>query len=148
MWFDPIVVPVSSQQVQVVFCTNFMAMIPEIAPGSKSTCGLSNVSNGAPEKLRPILNQVYLCMLRHNSLKVAILDALDKDILSIAKNDNHPMQKLVDRLMNGETIDSSSLNSDVNLLLSSSISSFLSTEDVAVLGGIAVGKLVKTSKNL
>jgi len=37
---------------------------------------------------------------------------------------------------------------DVNLLLSSSISSFLSTEDVAVLGGIAVGKLVKTSKNL
>jgi len=112
MWFDPIVVPVSSQQVQVVFCTNFMAMIPEIAPGSKSTCGLSNVSNGAPEKLRPILNQVYLCMLRHNSLKAAILDALDKDILSIAKNDNHPMQKLVDRLMNGETIDSSSLNSD------------------------------------
>lgn len=112
MWFDPVVVPVSSQQVQVVFCTNFVAMIPEIAPGSKSTCGLSNVSNGAPEKLRPVLNQVYLCMLRHNGLRAAILDGLDKEIIGIAKDDNHPMQKMVDRLMNGESVDASSLSGD------------------------------------
>jgi 5-methyltetrahydrofolate corrinoid/iron sulfur protein methyltransferase len=110
MWFDPIVVPVSSQQVQVVFCTNFMAMIPEIAPGSKSTCGLSNISNGAPDRLRPILNQVYLCMLRHNGLKGAILDGLDKEIIAIAKNDGHPMQKLVSRLMSGEAVQASSLS--------------------------------------
>jgi 5-methyltetrahydrofolate corrinoid/iron sulfur protein methyltransferase len=112
MWFDPVVVPVSSQQVQVVFCTNFVAMIPEIAPGSKSTCGLSNVSNGAPEKLRPVLNQVYLCMLRHNGLRAAILDGLDKEIIGIAKDDNHPMQKMVDRLMSGESVDASSLSGD------------------------------------
>ncbi len=112
MWFDPVVVPVSSQQVQVVFCTNFMAMLPEIAPGSKSTCGLSNISNGAPEKLRPILNQVYLCMLRHNGLKGAILDGLDKDIIAISKNEDHPMQKLVDRFMSSENVAASSLSQE------------------------------------
>jgi len=112
MWFDPIVVPVSSQQVQVVFCTSFMAMLPEIAPGAKSTCGLSNISNGSPEGLRPILNQVYLCMLRHNGLQGAILDGLDKEILAVARNDGHPMQKLVDRLMNAEAVDPSSLSAD------------------------------------
>ncbi|MFH1436382.1 MAG: dihydropteroate synthase [Pseudomonadota bacterium] len=112
MWFDPIVVPVSSQQVQVGFCTNFMAMLPEIAPGAKSTCGLSNVSNGAPEKLRPILNQVYLCMLMHNGLSGAILDGLDKDILAIAKDPEHAMRKFVGRLMDGETVDASSLSDE------------------------------------
>lgn len=112
IWFDPIVVPVSSQQVTVTFCTNFMAMIPEIAPGAKSTCGLSNISNGSPDNLRAVLNQVYLCMLRHNGLAGAILDGLDKEIISIAKDDNHPMQKMIDRLMSGETIDPASLSEE------------------------------------
>jgi len=53
LWYDPIVVPVSSQQQQVISCTAFMSMVTAIAPEAKSTCGLSNVSNGSPEKLRP-----------------------------------------------------------------------------------------------
>lgn len=112
MWFDPIVVPVSSQQVQVVFCTNFTGMISDIAPDAKSTCGLSNVSNGAPNKLRPILNQIYLCMLRHNKLTSAILDGLDNEIIAIAKDDNHPMQKFVDKLMDGQITDPSALSEE------------------------------------
>ena len=37
---------------------------------------------------------------------------------------------------------------DVNLLMSSSIASFLPTEDIAVLGGIAAGKLIRYARNL
>ncbi|MBM4320436.1 MAG: dihydropteroate synthase, partial [Deltaproteobacteria bacterium] len=87
IWYDPIVVPVTSQQIELQGCTEFMMMLPELAPTSLSTCGLSNVSNGAPEHLRPVLNQTYLCILRKYGLKGAILDGLDKEILSFARDE-------------------------------------------------------------
>jgi len=56
IWVDPIITPVNVQQNQLLECNQFMSeldMIAEVlAPGCKSTCGLSNVSNGAPEHLR------------------------------------------------------------------------------------------------
>jgi len=53
IWMDPIVTPVTSpqSQVQVPSCVEFMKMfkdLQEVCPGMRSTCGLSNVSNGAP----------------------------------------------------------------------------------------------------
>ncbi|MCX5809821.1 MAG: dihydropteroate synthase, partial [Proteobacteria bacterium] len=47
VWFDPIVLPINTQQIQVQGCTEFVMMLADLAPDSKSTCGLSNVSNGA-----------------------------------------------------------------------------------------------------
>ena len=38
-------------------------MLEDIAPGAMSTCGLSNISNGPPVHLRPILNTTYMIML-------------------------------------------------------------------------------------
>jgi 5-methyltetrahydrofolate corrinoid/iron sulfur protein methyltransferase len=104
LWYDPIVVPVSSQQQQVISCTTFMSMVPAIAPEAKSTCGLSNVSNGSPEKLRPILNQTYLCMLRHHGLYSAILDGLDSEILNIAKDGFPELDELCGKVADGEEI--------------------------------------------
>ena len=104
LWYDPIVVPVSSQQNQVVSCTMFMSMVTAIAPEAKSTCGLSNISNGSPDKLRPILNQTYLCMLRHYGLYSAILDGLDKEILSIAKGGFPELDDICGRTADGEDI--------------------------------------------
>ncbi len=40
-----------------------MEMFRELAPGCNATCGLSNISNGTPEKMRPLLNRTYLVML-------------------------------------------------------------------------------------
>jgi len=57
IYVDPIVLPISSQQQQLIACTEFMTMLPELAPGVGSTCGVSNVSNGLPLELRPILNR-------------------------------------------------------------------------------------------
>ena len=68
IWVDPIITPVNVQQNQLLECNQFMSeleMIAEVlAPRCKSTCGLSNVSNGAPDHLRPILNPVSYTHLR------------------------------------------------------------------------------------
>jgi 5-methyltetrahydrofolate corrinoid/iron sulfur protein methyltransferase len=80
IWIDPIVTPVTSpqSQVQVPSCVEFMMMfqdLKEVAPGLRATCGLSNVSNGAPAPLRPVLNQTYLLMLERYGMTSAIVDA-------------------------------------------------------------------------
>ena len=40
-----------------------------------------NGSNGAPDELRPILNQVYLMMLANLGQESAIVDAFDKEMM-------------------------------------------------------------------
>ena len=112
VWIDPIVVPVSSQQQQVGSCTEFIQMLPEMAPGYSNTCGLSNVSNGSPEKLRPLLNQCYLMMLKHVGLTGAILDGLDTEILGIAKGKRADLEELIGGIMDGNEPDMGSLDEE------------------------------------
>lgn len=111
-WIDPIVVPASSQQQQVGSCTEFIQMLPEMAPGYSNTCGLSNVSNGSPEKLRPLINQCYLMMLKHVGLNGAILDGLDTEILDIARGKRADLEKLIAGIMDGNPVDLSKLNEE------------------------------------
>ena len=110
VFIDPVVVPVTSQQIELQGCTNFFAMLSDIAPGYNSTCGLSNVSNGAPNELRPILNQTYLIMLRKYGLKSAIADPLDETLMKIARDEMKDIEQLVWKVMDGETIDPNTLN--------------------------------------
>jgi 5-methyltetrahydrofolate corrinoid/iron sulfur protein methyltransferase len=112
VWIDPIVVPVSSQQQQVGSCTEFIQMLPEMAPGYSNTCGLSNVSNGSPEKLRPLINQCYLMMLKHVGLTGAILDGLDTEILGIARGKRADLEELIGNIMDGNTPDLGSLDEE------------------------------------
>ncbi|WP_221934131.1 hypothetical protein, partial [Klebsiella pneumoniae] len=63
IWIDPIATPVSGEINQVKACLEFLGMLQDIAPGCKSIVGLSNVSNGTPQDLRPYLNRTYLMML-------------------------------------------------------------------------------------
>ncbi len=58
--------------------------LQEVLPGMRSTCGLSNVSNGAPDHLRPILNQTYMMMLERYGMASAIVDAFDEDLKRFA----------------------------------------------------------------
>jgi 5-methyltetrahydrofolate corrinoid/iron sulfur protein methyltransferase len=117
IWMDPIVTPVTSpqSQVQVPGCIEFMKMfkdLQEVTPGMKSTCGLSNVSNGAPEHLRPILNQTYMMMLERYGMVSAIVDAFDEDLKRFARGDREDLKKLVYRAMDGEQIDLKSLTKE------------------------------------
>jgi 5-methyltetrahydrofolate corrinoid/iron sulfur protein methyltransferase len=109
IWFDPIVVPVSSQQQELQGCTTFMQWLPELAPGAKSTCGLSNVSNGSPDELRDILNQVYLIMLKKCGITSAILDGFDEEIVAIAHDKVPEHEDIVGRVMDGEEVDTSGM---------------------------------------
>ena len=110
IWFDPIVVPVSSQQQELQGCTTFMQWLPDLAPGSQSTCGLSNCFNGSPEELRGGLNQVYLCILKKCGITSAILDGFDNDILKIAHDESMDLENLVGRIFDGEEVDTSGMS--------------------------------------
>jgi 5-methyltetrahydrofolate corrinoid/iron sulfur protein methyltransferase len=112
IFVDPIVVPVSSQQIEAQGCTNFMAMLPDIFPDCNSTCGLSNISNGCPEHLRPLVNQTYFAMLRRHGLTSAIMDPFDKGIMDIARGKRQDIETLVGRVMDGEMIDPSSISKE------------------------------------
>jgi 5-methyltetrahydrofolate corrinoid/iron sulfur protein methyltransferase len=115
VWIDPIVTPVSAQQDQVKSLLEFMMMfrdLQEMAPGLRSTCGLSNVSNGTPEHLRPILNQTYLMMTEKFGMHSAIVDAFDKDLKAIARGEREEIKKLVHRVVDGNEPDLASLNKE------------------------------------
>ena len=117
VWIDPIVKPVTSpqSQVQVPSCVEFMMMFKdfqEMAPGLKSTCGLSNVSNGAPDHLRPVLNQTYMMMLERYGMVSAIVDAFDEELKAFAAGSRPDLRDLVFRTMDGEDIALGSLTKE------------------------------------
>lgn len=114
VWLDPIITPIASpqSQVQVPACLEFMKMfkdLQEALPGMKSTCGLSNVSNGAPEHLRPILNQTYLMMIERYGMVSAIVDAFDEDLKNFARGGKEDLKTLVYRVVDSEKIDLNAL---------------------------------------
>jgi len=111
-WFDPVVIPVSSQQIPLQGCINFFPMIEAIAPGAKSTCGLSNVSNGSPERLRPILNQCCMAILINCGMYGAIVDGLDHEMIAFCKDQRNDIVEFVGKVYNEEEIDMGALNDE------------------------------------
>ncbi len=112
MWIDPIVLPTNTQQIQVQGCTEFMIMLGDIAPACKSTCGLSNISNGAPDHLRPILNRTYAIFLKRYGMYSAIADAFDQELQTIAKGKRPEIEALVHKVMDGEALSLAGLSKE------------------------------------
>lgn len=112
MWIDPIVLPINTQQIQVQGCTEFVMMVPDLAPTAKSTCGLSNISNGAPGHLRGILNRTYMIMLKRYGMYSAIADAFDEELKAIAKDKRPELEALVYKIMDGESVETSGLSKE------------------------------------
>ncbi|MCX7771427.1 MAG: dihydropteroate synthase, partial [Proteobacteria bacterium] len=84
--------------------------VQEICPGAKTTCGLSNVSNGAPtDELRRVLNRTYLIMLRKLGLYSAIVDSYDKELMEYANGGLSDIEELVFKMMDGYEPDMNSL---------------------------------------
>jgi cobalamin-dependent methionine synthase I len=110
IWIDPIASPISVEINQVKSCVEFMSMLADVAPGCKSTVGLSNISNGAPTHLRPYLNRTYLIMLMRYGLHSAIVDAFDPELVKLAKSEMPEIVDLVHRVMDGEKPDLSSVS--------------------------------------
>jgi 5-methyltetrahydrofolate corrinoid/iron sulfur protein methyltransferase len=87
-----------------------MSMLSDIAPGCKSTVGVSNISNGTPNELRPMLNRTYLIMLMKYGLYSSIVDIFDTEMVKIARGEMPEIVDLVHRMMDGEKPDLNSLS--------------------------------------
>jgi len=115
IWADPIVLPVSTAgegQKNAMATYEFIQMLPEALPDIKSVVGLSNISNGVPVELRPLLNRTYQMMLQRYGLYSSIVDVLDKDMMSMITGGMQNMVDLIYRTMDGEDIDLSPLSQE------------------------------------
>jgi len=113
IWVDPIILPVSTAgegQRFAVACLDFIKILEDVLPEIKSTVGLSNISNGVPDELRPLLNRTYLVMLERNGLYSAIADPLDKEFVDLINGTMPEIVELICKTMDGEDIDLSSLS--------------------------------------
>ncbi|MDR1164448.1 MAG: dihydropteroate synthase [Deltaproteobacteria bacterium] len=117
-FIDPIITPVNIQQDQLMNNLEFIEMLPDIVeaidPGhlAKSTNGVSNVSNGNPEHLRPILNKVYLCMLQKKGMYSSIVDAFDPEMFALCKGKLGWFADLVHGVMDGKEYDYSKMKKE------------------------------------
>jgi cobalamin-dependent methionine synthase I len=108
IWVDPIMMPISVDQPQVVELFEFMKILQDICPEAKSTLGLSNLSNGTPEHLRGILNRICLAMLDRYNCFSAIVDSFDEELVKLAKGQLPDIKNLIYRAMD-EEVDTSNL---------------------------------------
>ncbi len=113
IWFDPIIAPLNIQQPQLMSTLEYMKMLQDMAPGSKSTCGLSNSSNGVPDDLRPIINRTYVIMLQRNGMVSAIVDAFDDELHQVVDGKKPEAVKIVHDIMDGKSVDIPSMPKDL-----------------------------------
>jgi 5-methyltetrahydrofolate corrinoid/iron sulfur protein methyltransferase len=83
----------------------FQEMLADMFPGIKSTCGLSNISNGPPDHLRGILNQAYMVMLERKGMYSCIADAYDDKLISIARGQRPDIVEVIHKVMDGEPVE-------------------------------------------
>ncbi len=82
VYVDPLAMTVDGTQEhapEVVKATHVIKQVMD--PPLHMTCGLSNVSNGAPREVRPILNRVFLVRLMGAGMDSAILDPFDDELM-------------------------------------------------------------------
>jgi len=107
--FDPIATPITLGADQIASGLEFLMMLPDIAPGSGSTVGLSNVSNGVADHLRKYLDRTYLIMLMKYGISTAIVNAYDAELMAICKGERQEHVDMVHAMMDGNDPDPSTL---------------------------------------
>ena len=105
IWVDPVLMPVGVGQQDIQEVVEFVRMLPDIAPGVKSTIGLSNVSNGAPRHLRHLINQVMMVVLEQAGLYSAIVDSFDRDLIELNAGKKQEIVSLIQKVINGEELE-------------------------------------------
>ncbi|HIJ60133.1 MAG TPA: dihydropteroate synthase [Nitrospirae bacterium] len=76
IYLDPLVLQIATSQDHAVKVIDAIKMFQEMNdPPMKTVVGLSNISNGCPKHVRPILNKYYFLMLMDAGLTAAIADA-------------------------------------------------------------------------
>ncbi|MHB9092255.1 MAG: dihydropteroate synthase [Chloroflexota bacterium] len=82
LFLDPLILPVSADQPGVTQTVESIRIFKQLAdPPVNTVVGLSNVSNGSPNEIRPLINRVMLMMCLGAGLDAAIVDPLDSELL-------------------------------------------------------------------
>jgi 5-methyltetrahydrofolate corrinoid/iron sulfur protein methyltransferase len=113
IFVDGIVTPINIQQQQAMSLLAFQEMLQDMFPGIKSTCGLSNVSNGPPAHLRPILNTAYMVMLERKGMYSCIADAYDDTLIAVARGKRPDIVQVIHQVMDGNDPDKASLTKEL-----------------------------------
>jgi 5-methyltetrahydrofolate corrinoid/iron sulfur protein methyltransferase len=109
IWVDPVMMPVTVDQRQVAAYMEFLQMLPDVVPGAKSLCGLSNLSYGVPKELRGLINRTFLVMLDRLGQHSAIVSGFDEELIRLIRGDMPDMVNLIHRAMDEADVDISSL---------------------------------------
>jgi 5-methyltetrahydrofolate corrinoid/iron sulfur protein methyltransferase len=113
IFVDGIVTPINIQQQQAMSLLAFQEMLQDMFPGIRSTCGLSNVSNGPPTHLRPILNTTYMVMLERKGMYSCIADAYDDTLIAVARGKRPDIVQVIHQVMDGNDPDKGSLSREL-----------------------------------
>lgn len=75
LYLDPLVLQIATSQDHALKVIKAIKMFQELNdPAMKTVVGLSNVSNGCPKQLRPILNNYFFSLLMYEGLTAVIAD--------------------------------------------------------------------------
>jgi 5-methyltetrahydrofolate corrinoid/iron sulfur protein methyltransferase len=75
LYLDPLVLQIATTQEQAIKVVQTIKMFQELNdPPMNTVVGLSNISNGCPKHIRPILDRYYLALLMYEGLTAAIAD--------------------------------------------------------------------------
>lgn len=75
IYLDPLVLQIATSQDHALKVVKAVKMFQELNdPPMKTVVGLSNISNGCPKDLRPIINNHFLALLAYEGLTAAIAD--------------------------------------------------------------------------
>jgi len=83
MLFDPLVLVIKGMQEKLPEILEGIRLMNEM--GLRTTGGLSNVSNGAPKHVRPIIDSVFLAMAMYCGLSSAIVNPCDVRLMETIK---------------------------------------------------------------
>ena len=84
LYLDPLVLQIATSQDHALKVVKAVKMFQELNdPPMKTVVGLSNISNGCPKELRPILNNHFLSLLIYEGLTAAIANPYE--IIQTAK---------------------------------------------------------------
>ncbi|MHB1346766.1 MAG: dihydropteroate synthase [Candidatus Humimicrobiaceae bacterium] len=101
LYLDPIVLPVGVAQEQVNNCIEALKVFKQLqelmglTSQPKTIVGLSNVCQSSPKELKSLLNSTFFIILLTIGLDAAIIDPLDKSMMSALKTYNILTNKIL-----------------------------------------------------
>ena len=117
VWIDPLILPVCAAQEQAIVSLETIRMLKEsFDPEVKTLIGLSNISNGCPNELRPEINRTFLALALGCGLDGAIIDAFDTKTIEVY-NDIRKQR-------------ATSVNTEIYLKLHEAMQNFTDIEDI------------------